>query len=290
MKLALGTVQFGLDYGISNNDGKTSQNEAQRILDLAKTSNLDTLDTAAAYGDSEQVLGRIGVAGWNVVSKVPPLPKDGVNGKQWVIDHVRHSLERLKIDRLGGLLLHSAADLLRAEGRDIAAGLQEAKAEGLVSKVGYSIYSPQSLTELVEVMPPDLVQSPFNVFDQRLARSGWLDRLVDSGAEVHVRSVFMQGLLLMGREKRPPAFDKWREHWQRWDATVGERSDLALAFCIGFAKAQPEISRIVVGVENLHQLQQLLAIWEKAAPFDATGFACDDPQLVEPTNWKPQRP
>lgn len=286
MKLAIGTVQFGLNYGISNAGGRTSQEEAQRILDLAKGSGIDTLDTAAAYGDSEQVLGRIGVAGWKVVSKVPPLPNDEVNGKEWVLDHVRRSLDRLRIERLDGLLLHSAADLLKAQGRNIAVGLQEAKAEGLVGKVGYSIYSPQSLTELIEVMPPDLVQAPFNVLDQRLARSGWLGRLVEAGAEVHVRSVFMQGLLLMGREKRPPAFDRWRELWQRWDAAVGGHSEQALALCLGFVKTQPGISRVIVGVENQDHLEQLLAIWERAAPFDATTLACDDPQLVEPSNWK----
>lgn len=286
MKLALGTVQFGLDYGISNAAGRTPVDEAGRILARAGLAGIDTLDTAAAYGDSEQVLGQIGVNGWHVVSKVPPLPAGAENGKEWVLRHVRQSLDRLRIERLDGLLLHSAADLLKAQGRNIAAGLQEAKAEGLVGKVGYSIYSPQSLTELIEVMPPDLVQAPFNVLDQRLARSGWLGRLVEAGTEVHVRSVFMQGLLLMGREKRPPAFDKWREHWQRWDAAVGGHSEQALALCLGFVKTQPGISRVIVGVENQDHLEQLLAIWEKAAPFDATTLACDDPQLVEPSNWK----
>ncbi|MFA6203871.1 MAG: aldo/keto reductase [Gallionella sp.] len=286
MKLALGTVQFGLDYGISNAAGRTSINEAASILSRARLAGIDTLDTAAAYGDSEQVLGQVGVNGWHVVSKVPPLPEDTANGKEWVLRYVRQSLDRLRIDQLDGLLLHCAADLLKAQGRDIAAGLQEAKAQGLVGKVGYSIYAPQSLTELVEVLPPDLVQAPYNVLDQRLARSGWLDRLVEAGTEVHVRSVFMQGLLLMSPEKRPAAFDKWREHWQRWDAAVAGRSEQALALCLGFVSAQPGISRVVVGVENQEHLQQLLAIWEKAAPFDATALACDDPQLVEPSNWK----
>lgn len=286
MRLAVGTVQFGLDYGITNAAGRTPGDEVARILDYASQAGIDTLDTAAAYGDSEQVLGETGVAGWRVVSKVPPLPNDSVNGREWVVGHVRRSLERLRVDRLDGLLLHNASDMLKAQGKSIAAGLQEVKAEGRVGRIGYSIYSPQPLAALIEVMPPDLVQAPFNVFDQRLARSGWLGRLVESGAEVHVRSVFMQGLLLMVPEKRPPAFDKWREHWQRWDAVVAGRSEQALALCLGFVRAQPGISRVVVGVENQEHLQQLLAIWEKAAPFDATALACDDPQLVEPSNWK----
>ena len=286
MKLAIGTVQFGLDYGVSNANGRTPCDEVDRILKRAKLASIDTLDTASAYGDSEQVLGRIGVNGWHVVSKVPSLPEDGANGKEWVLFHVRQSLERLGVDRLDGLLLHRATDLLKAQGGKIAAGMQEAKAEGLVDKVGYSIYSPHSLSELIEVMPPDLVQAPFNVLDQRLASSGWLVRLVELGVEVHVRSVFMQGLLLMRRENRPPVFDKWRDLWQRWDSAVRGRSEHALALCLGFAKAQSEISRIVVGVESVAHLEQLLEILEKAAPFDATGLACDDPQLLEPTNWK----
>lgn len=286
MKLALGTAQFGLDYGVSNTAGRTPLDETRYILSRAEQAGIDTLDTAVAYGDSEQVLGEVGVDGWHVISKVPPLPEEGENGKEWVLRHLRQSLERMGIDRLDGLLLHRAADLLGAEGRNIAAGMQEAKAEGLVSKVGYSIYSPQPLTELLRVMLPDLIQAPFNVLDQRLASGGWLGRLADSGVEVHVRSVFMQGLLLMDRDKRPSAFDKWRELWQRWDAVVGRRSEQALELCLGFAKTQPAISRIVVGVENLAHLEQLLEIWKRAVPFDADGLACDDPQLVEPSNWK----
>jgi aryl-alcohol dehydrogenase-like predicted oxidoreductase len=285
MKLAIGTVQFGLDYGIANTVGKTTQDEARRILDFGHSSGLDTIDTAVAYGDSEQELGRIGLAGWRVFSKVPSLPNYQVNCKAWVLEHVLKSLDRLRIERLEGLLLHSASDLLKENGKDLAAGLQEVKAQGLVGKVGYSIYSPQLLAELIKVMPPDLVQAPFNVLDQRLTRSGWLGRLVDLGTEVHVRSVFMQGLLLMAPENRPSAFEKWREHWHKWDAAVGGLSEKALALCLGFVKAQSGISRVIVGVENEEHLRQVVATWGKATLFEATALACDDPQLVEPSNW-----
>ena len=286
MKLALGTAQFGLNYGISNTTGMSSFEEARCILDRAKSKGIDTLDTAAAYGESELVLGRIGVADWKVITKVPPLPNGIQDGKEWVLHHIQQSLSRLQVERLDGLLLHNAADLLKVQGRNLAAGLQEAKAVGLVSKVGYSIYSPQPLTELIEIMLPDIVQAPFNVVDQRLATSGWLRRLTEIGVEVHVRSVFMQGLLLMGNEKRPQAFDKWRELWQRWDTVAGCYGDEALACCLGFVKTQPFISRVIVGCQNQGHLEQLLAVWKKAIPFDATELSCEDPLLVEPSNWK----
>jgi len=286
MKLAIGTVQFGLEYGISNAAGKTSLNEAAGILDAARLAGIDTLDTAAAYGDSEQVLGRIGVNGWNVVSKVPSLPDSSVNGQEWVVNNVRQSLDRLQVKRLDGLLLHSASDLLKEQGSNIAAGLREVKAEGLVGKVGYSIYSPQLLPNLFKIMPPDLIQAPFNILDQRLVNSGWLGRMTDAGVEVHVRSIFLQGLLLMARDKRPAYFDRWRDLWLRWDTLVDAHGGSALPVCLGFAKAQPGISRVIVGVENQRHLEQLLATWNDAASIDGAAFACEDPLLVEPSNWK----
>ena len=135
-------------------------------------------------------------------------------------------------------------------------------------------------------MPPDLIQVPLNVVDQRLVTSGWLYKLLDMGVEVHTRSVFMQGLLLMTPEKRPPNFNKWNELLLRWDAAVGGCGEKALALCLGFVRTHPGISRVVVGVESLTHLNQLLKIWERAASFDAAGFASGDPQLVEPSNWK----
>ncbi|MBI1907604.1 MAG: aldo/keto reductase [Rhodocyclales bacterium] len=286
MRLGLGTVQFGLDYGISNAAGRTPGDEVGRILDCGRQAGIDTLDTAAAYGDSERILGEAGVAGWSVVSKVPPLPDDSVDGRAWVVDHVYRSLSRLRIDRLNGLLLHNADDMLKAQGPSIAAGLREVKAEGLVDKIGYSIYSPQPLPELLDAMSVDLIQAPFNVLDQRLVTTGWLGQLVDAGVEVHVRSIFLQGLLLLGRDQRPAYFDRWNPIWRRWDALVGECGGSALSHCLGFAKAQPGISRIIVGVESRLHLEQLLATWKGAVSMPGTDLSSDDLLLIEPSNWQ----
>lgn len=289
MKLALGTVQFGLDYGIANASGRTPADEAARVLDCARQAGIDTLDTAAAYGQSEQVLGEIGVAGWKVISKVPPMPEGVVDGRAWVREHVRRSLDALKVNRLDGLLLHCASDLLKPHGADLAAGLQEAKASGLADKIGYSIYAPRPLAELTRAMRPDLVQAPFSVLDQRLVTSGWLERLVEAGVEVHARSVFLQGLLLMAPRQRPAFFDRWQPLWRRWDALVEAHGGSALSVCLGFAAAQPGLTRVVVGVEHQGHLQQLLAAWREAEPIGmAQEVSCEDPLLVEPFNWTGQ--
>ena len=287
MKLALGTAQFGLNYGVANIEGRTSLSEVARIIHRARQAGMDTLDTAAAYGGSEHVLGEIGVNGWKVVSKVPPMPDGTSDGNQWVHDYVQQSLARLRVARLEGLLLHSATDLLKVQGSGLAKGLQDMQAEGLVGQIGFSIYSPQDLPDLLQVLRPNLIQAPFSVFDQRLAQSGWLDRLTDAGVEIHARSIFLQGLLLMTRARRPAFFDRWNELWRRWETLVDAHGGNALAVCLGFVRAQSGIARIVLGVDNLVHLEQLLATWQEAVSVHGTAeLACDDLELVEPFRWK----
>jgi len=162
----------------------------------------------------------------------------------------------------------------------------KAKADGLVEKVGYSIYSPQLLPNLLRAMTPDLVQAPFSIFDQRLVKSGWLGRLSDSGIEVHTRSIFLQGLLLMQQRLRPVYFERWASLWQQWDSLVDEYGGSELTVCIGFTKAKTGISRIIVGVENLQHLEELITIWPDAPTIEGAGLSCNDPQLIEPSNWK----
>lgn len=285
MKLAIGTAQFGFNYGVSNAVGRTTSTQVQSILDRARLAGIDTLDTAAAYGDSEQVLGRTGVKNWCVVSKLPPLPESSVNGKEWVRENVKQSLDRLQIERLDGFLLHNSIDILKSQGEEIIAGLMEAKANGLVCKVGFSIYSPDLLPDLFKKMVPDLIQAPLSVLDQRLVSSGWLTRLVDAGIEVHTRSTYLQGLLLMSKERRPTYFARWSEVLQRWDAFVAESGESALTTCLSFVKGQTGVSRVVVGIENPIHLEEVLIAWEQDRPSAIYPFACNDHNLIEPSNW-----
>lgn len=285
MNLALGTVQFGLNYGIANAAGQTPRDEAARIVARARELGFDTLDTAAAYGESERVLGETGVSGWKVVTKVPRFKRTGEDGRQWVRRHVEQSLAALGVEGVHAVLMHHAPDLLGEAGRGIAEGLHELKAAGLAGKVGYSVYSPAALAAATDVLTPDIIQAPLSIVDQRLVKSGWLARFADAGVEVHVRSVFLQGLLLMPPHRRPASFDRWSDLWQRWDRTVERHGGSALAVCLGFIRHQREISCAVVGVDNLSHLEQLHAAWLRAEPADGEGLSCDATALVEPVNW-----
>lgn len=285
MKLALGTVQFGLNYGIANQQGQVSQDEAKAILEHAWASGMDTLDTAIDYGDSEQRLGEIGIQNWRVVSKLPAVPEECSDISHWVTDSVKKSLQRLKVKRLYGLLLHRPQQLLEQDSQRLFNALRQLKYDGLVEKIGISIYDPAELDAICSQYHLDMVQAPFNILDRRLIDSGWLARLAGQGTELHVRSVFLQGLLLMKAEERPDKFNRWQALWERWDAELAERNSSPLEVCLAYALSFPGISRVIVGVESSEQLCEILSA-SMTEPFELPhDLGTTDINLLNPSLW-----
>jgi aryl-alcohol dehydrogenase-like predicted oxidoreductase len=282
-RLALGTVQFGMPYGIANRSGQVGAAEAAAILRAARTAGIDTLDTAVAYRDSERRLGEAGTGGWRIVTKLPPLPEDCADVSAWARGHVASSLHLLGTDRLYGLLLHRSRDFTGHGGRRLYATLRALRDEGVVDRVGVSVYDPGELAALGE-FELGLVQAPFNVFDRRLLTSGWMQRLQKAGTEIHVRSVFLQGLLLLEPAARPAAFARWSTEFSRWDEWLRSRALPALDACLGFALAHSGIARVVVGVDSRRQLEELIAV-PPLATLPPESLACEDPQLINPSMW-----
>jgi len=284
-RLALGTAQFGLHYGIANQFGQVTTDEVKKILQAARSAGIDTLDTAVAYGSSERVLGEIGVADWRIITKLPGLPENCNNIEDWVNNTVRESLQRLKENKLAGLLLHRPLQLLEENGASLYQALINLKKEELVEKIGYSIYSPDDLDRLYERFPPDLMQAPFNIFDQQFLTNGWLKKLHEADVEIHVRSVFLQGLLLMKPQDLPIKFYPWKTLWNKWYNWLNENNLTPLQACLRFAIAQPEINRVVVGVDNAGQLNEILSAAQCNAPLPPQELASEDKNLINPSLW-----
>lgn len=285
MRLALGTAQFGLPYGIANQAGQVTRDEGKAMLQLAADNSIDTLDTAIAYGESEQRLGEIGVPDWQIVSKLPAIPDDCADISQWVAEAVNGSLRRLKVDRLYGLLLHRPQQLLEKNGDKLYRTLQQLKQDGLVGKIGISIYAPSELDTLCSRFQFDLVQAPFNLMDRRLIESGWLERLKEQGTELHVRSIFLQGLLLMSPGERPRKFDRWATLWATYDAWLAHAGLTPAQACLRYALSFPEISKVIIGVDSLRQLKEILQSAEGALPATLPGMCCADIDLINPARW-----
>ncbi|MCA2882674.1 MAG: aldo/keto reductase [Microcystis sp. M046S1] len=283
--LALGTAQFGMPYGVANQQGKISFASATEILRYAHLAGVDTLDTAIAYGDSEQCLGSIGVKSWKVISKLPEMPESTLDILNWVRQTVYASLNRLQVPKLYGLLLHHPEQLLSIEGIELYKALVIIKQEGLVDKIGISIYSPNELDPLLSQFEFDLVQCPCNILDRNLVESGCLYHLKELGIEIHVRSIFLQGLLLLNLQERPDKFNRWQALWSQWDEWLTSSNISALDACLNYVLSFPEISKIVIGIDSLCQFKEILNIREINLQVPDFLFR-NDPDLIYPSNWK----
>lgn len=279
MKLGLGTVQFGLAYGVSNSTGEISCEEASLILNEARSGGIVTIDTAVAYGVSEERLGSLGLRDFKVVSKI-----SGVDATV-IVDAVRSSLHRLNIERLDGLLLHRPNELSSTHGLEMWSALERVKGEGLITKLGVSAYGPEDLAGLPASVSLDLVQVPYNIFDRRIETSGWLARLKERGVEVHARSAFLQGLLLMDPSERPRYFSRWNDLWLLFETWLASENLTRLQAALGFALAQPLIDRIIVGTQSAAQLRELMVVEPLMVPTPAS-LSTENVDLLNPGNWK----
>jgi aryl-alcohol dehydrogenase-like predicted oxidoreductase len=282
-RLALGTAQFGLRYGVANASGQVALDEVAAILQYGQQSGVRTLDTAIDYGDAESRLGSIGVRQWLVNSKLPPIPAECRSIEDWVIAETAASLQRLQIERLNMLLLHRPQQLLEARGAALYAALDRLKARGWVAGIGVSVYAPEELDALCLRYRFDAVQVPLNVVDRSFVTSGWLERLRREGIEVQVRSVFLQGLLLM--KDRPAYFDRWAALWRRWQAWLEQQSISAVEACIRYVSSVSGVDRLVIGVDSRAQLAQVAAALRAPAIDPPADLASTDTELVHPSRW-----
>ena len=286
MKLALGTVQFGIPYGVANKGSQVKREEAANILAYAREAGIDTLDTAISYGTSEQCLGEAGINGYKIITKVPVLPAEIGEIYGWLANEVEGSMERMNVTSLYGVLLHHSNDLLSRRGRELSRAMIRLKREGSVKKIGVSVYSPTELEGVLSTLDVDLVQAPLNLVDRRLITSGWLQRLHERAIEIHTRSAFLQGLLLMPRNAIPPRFERWDELWDSWHRVLGEAQMTAVSACLKYPLSFTEIDRVVIGVENREQLHQAVVVAGSHCPTrDWSMLESEDEKLINPTNW-----
>ncbi|MCA8974160.1 MAG: aldo/keto reductase [Planctomycetes bacterium] len=283
-RLGLGTAQFGSAYGLANRGGRVTPERVRAILLAANAAGAAVLDTAPAYGDAEQVLGDLGAAS----AAFAVVTKTAVGaGPAAVRAQLLRSLARLGRPVADALLVHDRRELLADDGPALWAALEAVRDEGLARRIGVSVYHPDEALRLARRLPLQIVQLPLNVLDQRAVRSGALAELAARGVEVHVRSVFLQGLLLMPKTAIPPALAVAAPAVAAFQACAREHGLTPLAAALGFVLAVPGVRVAICGVDSLEQLQELLAA--AADTVDPAGFAAlatENLDIVDPSRWR----
>lgn len=289
-RLGLGTVQWGGDYGVSNSSGRTAPSEVASILAAAGKRGIRVLDTAALYGQSEQVLGQNDLSSFQIVTKTLRVDQAviSIDDGEGMLASFEESLAKLQCSSVYGLLIHNADDLLAQNGDILVRCLERLKGEGKVQKIGVSIYSGEQVGRLLARFTPDLVQVPVSVLDQRLIHGGQLELLKSLGVEIHVRSVFLQGLLLMDPASTPRYFEPLRPLLTRWHATARDADMTPSQAALAFVRALPQVDCVLVGVESARQLDQCATDFVRGGSIDARALACSDPAFINPSMWEQQ--
>jgi aryl-alcohol dehydrogenase-like predicted oxidoreductase len=282
-RIVLGGAQLGLPYGILNGGETLSREEVARILDTAAGHGIDSIDTAIAYGQSESIIGETSQNRFKIISKLPPLPLDVSNVFEWVLAQVEASLSRLKCTSLDALLLHRPQDLTEAHGAELFAAISSLKIEKTIQRFGVSIYTPDELNGIIGTFDIDVVQAPLNVFDRRIL--GVIGQLSALNIEVHVRSVFLQGVLIAKPEDRPQRFNQWSEHFAMFDEWVNSSGMSAMACCLGFALQQPGIAKLVIGTTSATSLAEIMTSIPTSHLEVPAHLQSSIEQLIDPRVW-----
>lgn len=280
----LGTAQFGMAYGIKNDQSiPVPFTVVDQILQRCKSHDVDMLDTAILYGNAEKILGQVNTSGLDIVSKLPSLLSCAHSDELLAL--LETSLATVGRQSFYGLLLHRAEELLTDKGGLIAEGLRKAKDRGLIHKIGVSVYDGAELPRLFDRLDIDIVQLPYNILNQKCAIDGWDKWVRARGAEVHVRSAFLQGLLLQKPEGRASQFTPYQGILARFDAMCQSLSISAVELCWRFALTTIKADRLVFGVQSLQEFDELLALSRVPLSQDMRDLASDCEGLINPLNW-----
>ncbi len=291
MRLGLGTAQFGLPYGATNRTGTPGPAAISEILKVARRGGIDLIDTAAEYGRSEEILGRLLPERWSarLVTKTVSTGNEEIT--ETVAARVREAALR-SADRLGrrplhGLLVHRGKDILKSGGERLIRILRNLKDEGSVEKIGVSVYDGREIDAIMERTELDIVQLPYNLCDRRLDEGGQISRLKDADVEIHVRSIFLQGLLLASEDQVPQHFSRLRDVLRRLGEAFGRGTIDRVAACLSAAARHPAFDATIVGVTTPNEVSVLLRALDRVmdVTLENDGFEMDDPDILDPRTW-----
>lgn len=286
-KLVLGTVQLGLPYGINNNLGQPPEKDAFEILEYAFHSGVTTLDTANAYGSALTIIGkyhRQSRQKFNLISKFH-VKSHNIKGD------VRNELAICDIDCFDAYLFHSFVDFENT-GEELKNELKDLKAEKLINRLGVSVYTNEQFSKAIDSSIIDIIQFPYNLLDNSFHRGKLISEAKSAGKELHVRSVFLQGLFFMERKNLPEKLKPLLPYLTRLDQIVAEGNIDIKRVALMYAIQNDSIDKILMGIDSLKQLksnveelkqenripEQLIRLIDE--------IRVTEVELLNPANWK----
>ncbi len=283
MRLVLGSVQFGMNYGILKNK-KINFKELKRIKDLSVKSKIRYIDTAPSYGNSQNVIAKSNLNSLNIITKIKLPNNKNINIEKWIYEEIVKSLRKLKTNKLYALLIHNYEDLLGNRGKDYLFFLKQLKKKKIISKLGLSIYSPEEIKKIWKFWKPDIIQVPFNVIDNRILDSKWLDTLKRFNIKIFARSIFLQGLLLNRSYnlKLSKAHKAVLDRFKNW---CFKNNISTIKGCLHFVRQYKKIDYLIIGFNNYKHLKEIIDCYKESKFRVPKIFSCNDLNLIDPRRW-----
>lgn len=265
-ELCLGTVQFGMKYGINNSLGQPTLDESFKMLDIAIDNGIRVIDTARAYGEAEEILGKYFIDRKNsnkvkVISKLcPNVIEVGEKDIQGVVRReLEDSLKRLNVEKLDGYLLHTPGYIYNSE---ILKALISLKKEKLVENIGVSIYEIEDGEEAIRTGVVDYIQLPYSILDQRGVKTNFISKAKQSGITIYTRSAFLQGLFTMNKDRIPENLKEAIPYINIFEKLLDKYQVNKVSALINFVKQEKGIDYLVFGVDTSEQLIEDINIYK----------------------------
>ncbi len=282
--IIIGTAQFGEKYSISSNNA-VNYKEARRILNKAYKHKIDYLDTAIDYSKAYNLLKKINLSNWNIITKFPNLRSIKNTKSQYNI-YADNILKDFKISKIDCVHFHNINQLFSKNGDYLFRILKDLKDKKIINQIGASVYFPKDVDRLLKNFNFDVIQCPVNIFDRDFIIKKTLKKLKKRKIKVHVRSIFLQGLLLMEKEKLPKYFKKWNNIFDKWNQYLSENKVTALEACISFIRQQKDIDKVIIGVDSVIQLNNILNAFKSKKTFKNFNFKINNKYLLKPSLWQ----
>ncbi len=282
-KIILGTAQFSNDYGITNKQKLTKHN-INEIIKEARNFQINMIDTAPDYKDVERKLGLHNLMNFKVISKISLNDKNSLSDFKKVENNILSSLKNLRVNKLYAILVRNPLNILK--NKSLLNKILLLKEKGLVEKLGFTLYNPDELDKLYNLFKPDIVQIPHSIIDNRFDKKGWINKMHEDNVEIHVRSVFLQGVLIEEFSNLPKFFLQYKEYFFKFHSWLKENKISKLEACLNHSLKDNRISKIVVGINSKNNLNEVIKVkYLKKIEFPVW-LSNNDLNLIMPSRWK----
>ncbi len=285
-KISIGTANFEKGYGISNSPG-FSEKKISQLIKFIKKNKIYSIDTAISYRSVEKKLGKTNLKKLKLYTKIPKLPKECKNLEKWLNKIINKSLIDLNIKSFEGIFIHNINDLLNQKyNYELYNYLTSLKHKGIVKKIGVSIYDFGDFFRVLENFKFDIVQLPFNILDRRLLLNNNIKKIKKKKMEIHVRSVFLQGLLLQDYTDIPNYFKNQKNIFKIWEQWCLKNDLTKIQTCLNFVTSFRNIDKIIIGINSISHLEEISNCLIKKKLKYPNQIYSNNLNLIDPRKWR----